>query len=98
MRHRLIALRQPPPQVMDALSEGYDIEVIADPGSDWRVDRPDEVRGMINFAGTLSADLMDRLPGLQIISHMGVGYDGVDVAAALERGIVVTHTRRPCAR
>lgn len=93
MRHRLIALRQPPPQVIDALSERYDIDVIAEPGSDWHVERPDEVRGLINFAGTLGADVMDRLPGLQIISHMGVGYDGVDVSAALDRGIVVTHTR-----
>jgi hydroxypyruvate reductase len=36
--------------------------------------------------------LMDRLPNLEMISIMGVGYDGVDVAAAKERGIPVTHT------
>ncbi len=40
----------------------------------------------------VSADLIARLPALQIISVMGVGYDGVDVAAAKARGVMVTHT------
>jgi hydroxypyruvate reductase len=40
----------------------------------------------------VSAALIAQLPALQIISVMGVGYDGVDVAAAKARGIVVTHT------
>jgi hydroxypyruvate reductase len=38
------------------------------------------------------AELIARLPALEIISIMGVGYDGVDVAAAKARGVVVTHT------
>jgi lactate dehydrogenase-like 2-hydroxyacid dehydrogenase len=38
------------------------------------------------------ADLIARLPALEIVSVMGVGYDGVDVAAAKARGAVVTHT------
>lgn len=38
------------------------------------------------------ADLMRQLPALEVIAVMGVGYDGVDVAAARERGIAVTHT------
>lgn len=36
--------------------------------------------------------LLQQLPALEIISLMGVGYDGIDVAAAIERGIPVTHT------
>jgi lactate dehydrogenase-like 2-hydroxyacid dehydrogenase len=36
--------------------------------------------------------LMDRLPALEIISVMGVGYDGIDVEAARQRGVRVTHT------
>ena len=35
---------------------------------------------------------MARLPALEIISIMGVGYDGVDVAAAKARGVMVGHT------
>lgn len=36
--------------------------------------------------------LMDQLPALEIVSIMGVGYDGVDVTAAQERRVPVTHT------
>ena len=40
----------------------------------------------------VNAALMGQLPGLEIVSIMGVGYDGVEVATALNRGVVVTHT------
>ena len=40
----------------------------------------------------VGAELMDALPALKIISVMGVGYDGIDVAAAKARGVMVTHT------
>ena len=36
--------------------------------------------------------LIAQCPKLEIISVMGVGYDGVDVAAAKARGVMVTHT------
>ena len=38
------------------------------------------------------AELIARLPALEIVSVMGVGYDGVDTAAAKARGVMVTHT------
>jgi lactate dehydrogenase-like 2-hydroxyacid dehydrogenase len=40
----------------------------------------------------VSRALMDSLPALEIISIMGVGYDRVDVAAAIARKVPVTHT------
>lgn len=40
------------------------------------------------------AALIASLPALEIISVMGVGYDGIDVAAAKARGVMVTHTPR----
>lgn len=40
----------------------------------------------------VSRALMDQLPALEIVSIMGVGYDGVDISAALERRVPVTHT------
>jgi len=36
--------------------------------------------------------LIERLPALEIIASFGVGYDGIDVAAAADRGVVVTNT------
>ena len=38
------------------------------------------------------ASLIAQLPALEIISVFGVGYDGVDVAAAKARNVMVTHT------
>ena len=40
----------------------------------------------------VGAELISQLPALEIISVMGVGYDGIDVAAAKARGVMVTHT------
>ena len=40
----------------------------------------------------VSAALIAQLPALEVISVMGVGYDGIDVAAAKAQGVVVTHT------
>ena len=44
--------------------------------------------------GHLAVDgpMMDRLPGLRIISNYGVGVDHIDVKAAAERGIPVGNT------
>ncbi len=44
--------------------------------------------------GHLSVDgaVMDRLPGIRIISNYGVGVDHIDVQAAAERGIPVGNT------
>jgi len=39
-----------------------------------------------------TADLIAQLPGLEIIANFGVGYDSIDLPAAIERGIVVTNT------
>ena len=44
-------------------------------------------------AGTrTSAGRRERLPTLEIIASFGVGYDGIDLAAAAERGVIVTNT------
>jgi hydroxypyruvate reductase len=40
----------------------------------------------------VSAELIAALPALKVIAVMGVGYDGIDVAAAQARGVVVSHT------
>jgi lactate dehydrogenase-like 2-hydroxyacid dehydrogenase len=40
----------------------------------------------------VDAALIERLPKLEIIACCGVGYDGIDVAAAKRRNVVVTNT------
>jgi len=36
--------------------------------------------------------LLERMPKLEIVANFGVGYDGVDLAYAAKRGIIVTNT------
>jgi lactate dehydrogenase-like 2-hydroxyacid dehydrogenase len=40
----------------------------------------------------MNGELFDRCPNAKVVSCFGVGYDGVDTAAAVQRGIVVGHT------
>ncbi|HHS82881.1 MAG TPA: 2-hydroxyacid dehydrogenase [Devosia sp.] len=48
---------------------------------------------IVAIAGAgVSADLIGRLPNLQIIAGFGVGYDSIDIAAARARAIPVTNT------
>lgn len=55
-------------------------------------ERGDEVLAVANPGeGPLGADLLDRLPNLELVSHFGVGYETVDVDAAVARGVVVTN-------
>jgi lactate dehydrogenase-like 2-hydroxyacid dehydrogenase len=52
-----------------------------------------QVRGIAaSGESKVSAALMAQLPALEVISVMGVGYDGVDVGAAKALGVMVTHT------
>jgi lactate dehydrogenase-like 2-hydroxyacid dehydrogenase len=52
-----------------------------------------KVRGIAARAvSTVTRELMAQLPALEIISVFGVGYDGIDIQDAQQRGIVVTHT------
>lgn len=40
----------------------------------------------------IDAEVMDAAPQLKIIANVAVGYDNIDIAAAAERGIIVTNT------
>ncbi len=65
---------------------------------DWLVGVPDRDRlpvivGMIaSPAFPLTAERLRALPALVVVSAYGVGYDYIDVQAASELGILVTHT------
>jgi len=53
-----------------------------------------KVTAFVGVGSTAKVDrkLLAMFPNVKMISIFGVGYDGVDVAAAQERGIRVTHT------
>ncbi len=47
--------------------------------------------GAIVRGVTFDGAFLDRLPDLRIIAKYSIGYDDVDIEAAAERGIIVTH-------
>ncbi len=51
-----------------------------------------EAVGWIAGTGPVTAAHLDAGPQLRIIARYGVGVDGIDLAAAADRGIVVTNT------
>ena len=44
------------------------------------------------LAGPIGPALFARLPALEIVANFGVGYDNIDMPAAVNRGLVVTNT------
>ncbi|MCA1405966.1 2-hydroxyacid dehydrogenase [Ensifer sp. IC3342] len=78
-------------RILDRLPEMF--ETVRIERADVELVTPDmtDVAG-VAVSGRLPVDLMDALPDLEIIGNFGVGYDGVDVARAAARGIVVTNT------
>lgn len=53
----------------------------------------DKVRGVaLGLHAKVDRGLIERLKKLEIVANFGVGYDAVDVNAAVERGVIVTNT------
>ncbi len=48
-----------------------------------------------DFSVPVDKELIDKALNLKLIANYGVGYDNIDVAYALEKGIVVTNTPEP---
>jgi len=75
-----------------ALAERYTVHKLheqADPEA-WLRDNGARIRA---HAGSgVKADLMEKLPNLEIIASFGVGYDNIDTKAAKARNIRVTNT------
>jgi lactate dehydrogenase-like 2-hydroxyacid dehydrogenase len=52
-----------------------------------------QVRGIVTRSNqVVPGEVVERLPGLEIISTLGVGYDGIPLDLAAQRGIVVSNT------
>jgi hydroxypyruvate reductase len=83
----LLTVAKFPPFLMEPLRAAFTVHTALD-------DAPRErVRAVCGGGESkVSAELIAQLPALEIVSIMGVGYDGVDVAAAKSRGVIVTHT------
>lgn len=91
MTQEIMQVSPLPPFMMTALQQAdyivHDHTHIKDPGALVKVTA---------LVGTAAAKvdkkLLMMLPNLKLIAICGVGYDGVDVEAAKEKGVMVTHT------
>lgn len=91
MTQEILQVSPLPPFMMNALHEAdfivHDHTHIKDPGA------LSKVTAIVGTgAAKVDKKLLMMLPQVKLIAICGVGYDGVDVAAAKEKGIVVTHT------
>jgi len=95
MRRKILMMGPIPAAQMQLLEENYAVTKL------WQAENPEEtlnrirhdVQGIVSTAWTgVSARLIHAMSKLEIISHFGVGYDSVDVAAAKEQGVIVTNT------
>lgn len=102
----IVELHSPPLTSRTVLVPGWmhdhALEVLTGKYDIVRLDRPEDVQllsedtrlSIVSIAcrTQITALTMDALPGLQIISSYGVGYDAIDIDAARRRNIVVTNT------
>lgn len=93
-RPAVLAAAKLPPMFLELLQERFTVHDRlheTDPAAFARV--APTVRAVTGGGESLvSGALIAQLPALEIISIMGVGYDRVDVPAAIARGVPVTHT------
>ena len=81
------------PLLTPQLNAAFQVHVLPELSPEGLLAVAPQVRGIAASGDSkVPAELIAQLPALEVISVMGVGYDGVDVAAAKARGVMVTHT------
>lgn len=92
----VLVTRRIPASVLARLEAACQVEVYAGEGAI----PPDELRARVGGKQALICVLTDRIDrpvldagrDLKVVANIAVGYDNIDIAAARERGIVVTNT------
>ena len=96
MKPRVFVTRELPGDPTPRLREVADVEVWPDaepPPHDEIVRRTADADALLTMlTDRIDADVLDAGKRLRVVAQMAVGYDNVDVAAATERGILVTNT------
>ena len=84
-----------PPRIAERLGDRYRVHRLweaADPEA-FVVEIGVRLRAVITMGhGVVPAEMIDAMPNLEVVSVMGVGYDGVDVAHATRKGVGVSNT------
>lgn len=97
-RPELLTVAKLPPFLMEPLQAAFTVhdrmhESLLDNDTSAFAKAAPRIRAICGSGESkVNAALLAQLPALEIVSIMGVGYDGVDVAACKGRGVIVTHT------
>ena len=89
--HHIMLVSQLPTFMMNDLSRDYMVHNHTHINDPQALARTTALIG-IGSEAKVDRKLLSMLPHVKLISVFGVGYDGIDVQAAKERGIMVTHT------
>jgi glyoxylate reductase len=88
--------RRIPSVALSRLEEACDVEVH---GGERELEQAELIerlqgkQGLISIVSTrVNRAVIEACPGLQIVANVAVGYNNIDVAAARERGVIVTNT------
>lgn len=95
-RPAVFVVRRIPSVALSRLEETCDVEVHpgdSDLGQDDLIARLQGKQGLVSVLTTpVNRAVLDACPGLKVVANVAVGYNNIDVAAARERGVVVTNT------
>jgi lactate dehydrogenase-like 2-hydroxyacid dehydrogenase len=95
MPHKVLIFSRFPKALMLRIGERFELMDAGGkpPGEVFTAEQLSPIRAMITAGGTpLGGAMMDMMPKLKAIVCYGTGYDGVDLAAAAQRGITVGHS------
>ncbi len=95
MPSKILIYSRFPKAMMVRIGQRFDLMDAAGkpPHEMFTVEQLSGISAMITAGGTpLGRAMMDTLPSLRAIVCYGTGYDGVDLAAAAQRGIAVGHS------
>ncbi|MBV9917635.1 MAG: D-glycerate dehydrogenase [Solirubrobacterales bacterium] len=84
----LASVRFPGP----AFDELTDVELLDAPLPDALNNARSDVGALAVVHEVIDERTLELLPSLELVANYGVGYDGIDVAACLARGVTVTNT------
>ncbi|MEZ5360958.1 MAG: D-glycerate dehydrogenase [Bryobacterales bacterium] len=96
MRPSVLVTKHLYPQALDRIASALEVDYHDERASmspDALKARLQGKKGVIcQLTDKITPALLDACPDLEVVSNVAVGYDNIDVAAATERGVVVTNT------
>lgn len=93
---KVFVTRMPPGDAVERLRAEHEVSVWPEddpPPREALIDALRNADGLLTMVtDRIDGELLDAAPRLRVVAQMGVGYDNIDVAAATQRGVIVTNT------